>query len=556
MYKLFLTLRYLHKRRIVYFAIAAVVLCTAMVLIVMSVMGGFLDQLKTKARGLLGDIIVDNRSYAGFPLYDEFIDEISAWPEVEVATPVIYSFGLMHFQGTTQTNTVRVVGLRLQDTYAVNAFKQSLYYEHFYPDTTHLGEQRQPLVGIDPDADPIQLEGPEGEIMLAARPVLPPAYQQALEESWAAGIRDEDTPDNEYAEICREAGIPVIVGQYALNEPNDPRAIPGPPAMRGPPYPGLIIGRDIVAERLPSGAYKRFHAFPRGCVATLTLLPVTGTGSVDTPIKQPFRYADDSRTGIYEIDSQHVYCDFDLLQTLLLMGTAERVNAAGETIGTIPARCSQIQVAIREKVDGRPINAKALAERMEQAYHELTERPDLNLTLEDISLIQRIDTMTWEESQIHIIAPVEKERILVTILFAIISLVAAVLVLCILYMIVLQKTRDIGIVKSLGGSSTGLAGVFIMYGVAVGVVGSAIGATGGYFFVIHINDIQSFLTSLNPAWQVWDRSVYSFDEIPNTVRTGDIVTVIIAAICASTLGSLLAAWRAGAMQPVEALRYE
>ena len=75
MYKLFLTLRYLRKRRIAYFAIAAVILCTAMVLIVMSVMGGFLDQVKIKARGMLGDLIVDNRWYSGFPFYDEFITD-------------------------------------------------------------------------------------------------------------------------------------------------------------------------------------------------------------------------------------------------------------------------------------------------------------------------------------------------------------------------------------------------------------------------------------------------------------------------------------------------
>ena len=249
-----------------------------------------------------------------------------------------------------------------------------------------------------------------------------------------------------------------------------------------------------------------------------------------------------------------MYCDFDLLQKLLHMDTAERVDPeTGTVIGTAPARCSQIQIKIREGAKPRE-----LARRLERHYHGLASDPRFQdqLSLNDIQLIHFIEGMTWEQSQAHIIAPVEKERQLVTILFGIISLVAAVHVLCILYMIVLQKTRDIGIIKAIGGSSAGVALIFITYGAACGVVGSAVGSLLGYYFVIYINDIQDWLTALNPAWQVWDRSVYSFDAIPNTVRTGDIVAVVVAAILTSTLGSLAAAWRAGRMEPVEALRYE
>ncbi len=61
---------------------------------------------------------------------------------------------------------------------------------------------------------------------------------------------------------------------------------------------------------------------------------------------------------------------------------------------------------------------------------------------------------------------------------------------------------------------------------------------------------------MNPSWQVWDQSVYSFDRIPSTVRTSEIVQVVVSAIIASMIGSFAAAWRAGSMEPVEALRYE
>ena len=550
MYKLFLTLRYLRKRRIAYFAIAAVLLCTAMVLIVMSVMGGFLDQLKFKARGLLGDIIVDNRSYSGFPLYEEFIADVSQWPEIAKATPVIYSYGLLRFQDTTQTNMVRVVGLRLEQVYEVNAFKQSLYYEKYYPGTTHLGEQQQPLLGFD-RSKLIELRDDQGQLIgQGPQPLLPAAYQAAREQSAAAGVTDDETADTELVKICRENGLTPLAGVYERVDDF------GPPGLAGDLRPGLIIGRDIVAKRLPDGRYERFYPYARGCVATLTLLPVAESGSVDTPVKQPFRYVDDSRTGIYEIDSQHVYCDFALLQKLLRLDAAERVDPqTGATVGVIAARCSQIQIKVREHVNGQAVDVKALAGRLRDHYHGLANDPRFQVDGKDKILIWTIDALTWEQSQAHIIAPVEKERQLVTILFGIISVVAVVLVLCILYMIVLQKTRDIGIVKAIGGSPLGVACIFLVYGAGIGVVGSALGAALGFYFVRYINKVQDFLAWAF-QWQVWDRSVYSFDEIPNTVRPLDLVTVVLVAVFLSTLGALLAARRAGLMQPVEALRHE
>ncbi len=551
MYKLFLTLRYLRKRRIAYFAIAAVMLCTAMVLIVMSVMGGFLEVLKAKARGLLGDVIIDNRSYSGFPLYDEFIADVSAWPEIEKATPVIYSFGLLRFPGTPRTSTVQVVGMRLEEVYQVNAFKSGLYYERHYPGTTSLAPQQQPLLGVDPNRM-LELRDPNGQLTgeRFPQPLLPEPYQQAVEQSWAAGVRDTESPRSEFnEELIRAGGVPLF-GEYEGTNPLSA------PMLAGDPLPGMIVGRDIIARRLPDGTYRRQWSQPRGTPLALTLVPVATTGTLETPIKQTFRYADDSRTGIYEIDSRHVYVEFELLQRLLRMDAADRIDPdTGAVVGRVPARCSQIQIKLRPRVDGKPVDARSVARRLQEHYRGLAEDPRFDLSLADLTLLGDIEGLTWEESQAHVIAPVERERQLVTILFGIISLVAGVLVLCILYMIVLQKTRDIGIIKSIGASSTGVAAIFVTYGAAIGVVGSVIGVAAGYAFVRRINDIQDFLIRAF-GWRVWDRSVYSFDDIPNQVDPYEMVAVILVAVATATLGSLAAAWRAGAMRPVDALRYE
>jgi lipoprotein-releasing system permease protein len=230
------------------------------------------------------------------------------------------------------------------------------------------------------------------------------------------------------------------------------------------------------------------------------------------------------------------------------------VNSEGEIIGLAPARCSQIQIKLGRAMDGASLHA--LTARLAERYHAYADDPHYDLDVTDRELLARVNAKTWQESQAHLIVPVEKERVLVTILFGIISLVAVVLVLCILYMIVLQKTRDIGIVKAIGGSSGGVAFIFVFYGAAVGIAGAALGTTLGTVVVWYINEIQDFLIRLNPRWRVWDLSVYSFDRIPNEVSVGDAVTVVVAAVLAATLGSLAAAWRAGRMQPVEAIRHE
>ena len=551
MYKLFLTLRYLRSRRIAYFAVAAVTLCVAMVLIVMSVMGGWLEQVKRRARGLLGDIILDNRHFSGFPLYQEFIDEVSRWPEIAKATPVIYTEGLLHFPQTRQMNKVNVVGIRLHDVYEVNAFKGGLYYERFYPGTTTLAEIRQPLLGRDFRVETRAL--PDGGAYLPL--ILPEPHQSALQRARAEQVRqtggsldDPDTVDTRMNALLRRLGEPIIPGVYDFNEVDE---LPG---FAGDPQPGLIIGREMLAKRQSDGRYQRYENYPRGCTVILTLVAASSSGGVE-PIKRVFRYVDDARTGIYEIDSQHVYCDFDLLQQLLQMQSAERVNPeSGERIGTVPPRCHQIQIKLAANLT--PADARTLCRRLDDTYHAYAQSERYDLDDQERRLISYVEALTWEQSQAHIIAPVEKEKMLVTILFAIISLVAVALVLCILYMIVLQKTRDIGIVKAIGGSSGGVATIFIFYGAAVGIVGSLLGTLLGTLFVHRINEFQDFLIRINPAWRVWDLQVYSFDRIPSDVDPFDAASVVLIAIAAATVGSLAAAWRAGTMQPVEAIRYE
>jgi lipoprotein-releasing system permease protein len=82
---------------------------------------------------------------------------------------------------------------------------------------------------------------------------------------------------------------------------------------------------------------------------------------------------------------------------------------------------------------------------------------------------------SWGERQGEFLSAVEKEKVLLTFLFGIISIVAVFLVFCIFFMIVVEKTRDIGIIKSVGASNAGVAQIFLGYGLLIGVMGAGIG---------------------------------------------------------------------------------
>jgi lipoprotein-releasing system permease protein len=555
MYKLFLCIRYLRKRRIAFFAVAAVCLCVMMVLIVVSVMTGFLQMVKDRSRGMLGDLIVENTSLQGFSHYEELISDLKAQmaDQIEEATPVLISYGVIRFPETKITKPVQIVGIRLDETSRVNEFKEGLFYEHYYPGTTHLGDQQIPGYGLDPRrlalARQLEAQGnPDfvSDAFHAAGPgrvVLPDPLQAAWDRWWAAASEAERQKAPRKDSAYGWAGI------YRSVPPREGMSIDElAPAWFDKPLPGVILGTDLCAERKQDGTYDRFYY--RGEMVQITFVPFTWSGKPVSATGMPsrvFRYVDDSRTGVYDIDSMSVYIDYDIAQQLLNMH--EQTLDEDEGGGRLPPRTTQVQIKLRKGV-----NPYAARGQVEQIWNRIK----LKYIGSDIApaLLDRVRVQTWEQKQAKFIAAVEKERMLVTILFAIISLVSAILVGCILYMIVNQKTRDIGIVKSVGATSLGIAQIFIAFGAAIGVVGGLFGCVLGTVFVWCINDIQDQLTKLNPSLQVWNAEVYAFDRIPNHVDPLTVIVIFFAAIGLAMLGSIIAAWRAARVWPVEALRYE
>lgn len=610
-YVAFLASRLLQRKRIAFFSVGAVTLCVAMMIIVISVMGGFVDSIRNRAHGLLGDLVM-NGGQAGFPYYREFIDQISRLrdkqtgePIVLQATPLIQTYGILKFEKTEKTKAVRIWGIYLDEYVRVNEFGRDLFYQRHFGCTT-LGPTSQPVWGEDEKGVAVLPDGMDRHYYQDYLPSLP-----------------RDKQEKEEKEFRRDPGG-GYPGPGVFEPAPGPDDHPGPPGYIGRPYPGVIIGRDILFRRLASGEYPRNPDYPVGEQCLLTMLPLTRGGdiSAEPPPKPSFRYVDDSRTGIFEIDSMNVYVDFDILQRLLSMEAQQRaegrelylftvpedgieelkkgvipdslrtafsahevplvaearvvstapekqwkITSSGQAFvirketegldifsGTSSPRCSQIQIKLQPAFGRDRDTLDSYKKLINEQWKEFCSR--LPLDMLEVGLLRLVDTQTWEEMQHDYISAIEKEKFLVLIMFGVISVVAVFLILCIFYMIVQEKTRDIGIIKSVGGSAEGVTAVFLAYGAAIGLVGCVLGSLLGITFVEHINGIQDFLARMNPAWRVWSPETYSFDKIPDVWKWSEVCAISVLAILASIAGAAFPALRAGRTWPVETLRYE
>lgn len=162
---------------------------------------------------------------------------------------------------------------------------------------------------------------------------------------------------------------------------------------------------------------------------------------------------------------------------------------------------------------------------------------------------------TWEEKQGPILAAIDIERGILNVLLFLIVGVAGFGILAIFSMIVVEKTRDIGVLKALGASNAGIMSIFLGYGMLLGVVGDLLGTGLGLLISRNLNAIEEFLSRLT-GQHVFSRQVYNFNDIPVDIQPMSVLWINIGAIAVAAVFSLLPALKAARLQPVRALRFE
>ncbi|MBI1370940.1 MAG: FtsX-like permease family protein [Planctomycetes bacterium] len=481
MYKLLLTFRYLRRKLIPVFALGAVTLCTAMVIIVISVMGGFLDLVRNAGHTVMGDVSL-YAGLGGFPQYDQIMAEINKLPEAKASTPIIIAYGLLKIGD--RIKEVQVYGIDGAGYDAVTSYRKTLYW------TPKRFETRD-------------------------------EYGELIYDSVKQLYKDRDP-------------VGAAIAMKPAWEPVADR-------------PAMVTGIEVSPYniRMHDGSY-RFSPAIVGAQLTLTVLPVTEKGGVIEPAVDQFVVINEFNSGVYDVDSHRVFVPFDAAQRMMVMDAADRVDPEHPTkiIGKIPARCTEIHV---KAADG--VSANQLCIAVQAAYKKFSETHKESLPWMMMSI------STWEQRQAAFLSAVENEKGLMTVLFGIISIVAVVMIGVIFYMIVLEKTRDIGILRAIGASRSGVASIFLSFGLAIGTIGAAMGAGIAYLIVTYINEIHAWLGATFGI-VIWDRSVYFFDRIPSHINPREAIVIVLVAIVSSVIGAALPAIKAARVDPVESLRYE
>lgn len=162
---------------------------------------------------------------------------------------------------------------------------------------------------------------------------------------------------------------------------------------------------------------------------------------------------------------------------------------------------------------------------------------------------------TWMEQSSGILSALVVEKNVMFYLLFFIVLVAALCILSAQITFVIQKTREIGMLKALGATRSQISGIFLAQSAVIGVIGVASGFGLGMLAVAYRNEFLHFMRHAT-GWELFPASVYGFGDLPAIIMPRDVAVICISSFIICVLGGLLPAWRAGHLKPVEALRYE
>lgn len=191
-------------------------------------------------------------------------------------------------------------------------------------------------------------------------------------------------------------------------------------------------------------------------------------------------------------------------------------------------------------------------------FEILLEKPDAVNDLTPALLAaggERSAVWTWYDSSGGFLRALQMEDNIMFIILSILVLIASMNIVSGLIMLVKNKGRDVGILRTIGLTEGSILRIFFICGSSIGLAGTAIGVVLGCVFAIYIDSIFGFVNWV-AGGGVWDPSIRLLSELPAELRLIDVLKAVALSIGLSFIVTIFPARRAARMNPVEALRYE
>ncbi len=164
-------------------------------------------------------------------------------------------------------------------------------------------------------------------------------------------------------------------------------------------------------------------------------------------------------------------------------------------------------------------------------------------------------TQNWMQMNKNLFSALRLEKRVMFIILSLIVLVAAFNIISALIMVVMEKNKDIAILKSMGATSATIMKIFIYQGLIVGVVGTFFGCIAGLLIALNLQKISLFVEKIF-NFKILPGDVYYLSELPSKVNYSDVVTIVIGTILICFISTIYPSFRASRLDPAEALRYE
>ena len=262
--------------------------------------------------------------------------------------------------------------------------------------------------------------------------------------------------------------------------------------------PGIILGQELAKQLGLSLGDPVSVVSPLGEVSPLGRVPKM----------RSFRLAGTFESGMFEYDSTIAFVSLAQAQSFLSM----------------PGRVTGLEVKTRDIYAADRI-AKDIKTRLGFPYW----------------------TKDWMRMNKNLFSALKLEKLVMFIILALIILVAAFNIVSSLIMVVMEKTKDIAVLKSMGATAGSIMKIFVLEGLIIGAVGTTLGLIGGVGLCEILRKYQFIHLPSD---------VYYISSLPVLMKGLDILLIVVAAIGITFVATLYPAWQASRLDPVEALRYE